>query len=166
MKDVAWQQSTSSPKHVELILEINKFVIVVSSWSFYIIYLHWWCTVKHKSNLVYFYIWFSLHDTWIRKIEASNHSKSKGIPWQAEVSLGVPGRLRPRIFSTFGATRVVGRQPKTSASFTPGEVPGTHFQRLSRPQGTWFLSEGTTEKVPSDTNGDWSRYRPTSSAAP
>ena len=34
-----------------MILEINKFVIVASSWSFYIIYLHWWCTVKHKSNV-------------------------------------------------------------------------------------------------------------------
>ena len=22
--------------------------------------------------------------------------------------------------------------------FTPGEIPDTHFQRLSRPQGTWF----------------------------
>jgi hypothetical protein len=33
---------------------------------------------------------------------------------------------------------VVGRQPNASAAFTPGEIPGTHFQRLSRPQGTWF----------------------------
>jgi len=65
-------------------------------------------------------------------------SKSKGIPQQAEVALGVPGRLRPRIFSTFGTTRVVGRQPNASAAFTPGEIPGTHFQRLSRTQGTWF----------------------------
>ena len=37
---------------------------------------------------------------------------------------GVPGRLRPRIFSTFGTTRVVGRQPYAPAA----------------------LSEGTTEK--------------------
>ena len=28
---------------------------------------------------------------------------------QAEVAQGVPGRLRPRIFATFGTTRVVGR---------------------------------------------------------
>jgi len=33
---------------------------------------------------------------------------------------------------------VVGRQPNTPAAFTPGEIPGTHFQRLSRPQGTWL----------------------------
>jgi hypothetical protein len=30
------------------------------------------------------------------------------------------------------------RQPKEAAAFTPGEMPGTHFQRLSLPQGTWF----------------------------
>ena len=65
-------------------------------------------------------------------------SKSKGVPRQAEVALRVPGRLRPRIFSTFGTTRVAVRQPKASAAFTLGEIPGTHFQRLSRPQGTWF----------------------------
>jgi len=33
---------------------------------------------------------------------------------------------------------VVGRQPSAPAAFTPEENPGTHFQRLSRPQGTWF----------------------------
>jgi len=37
--------------------------------------------------------------------------KVKIIPQQAEVAQGVPGRLRPRIFLTFGTTRVVGRQP-------------------------------------------------------
>ena len=62
----------------------------------------------------------------------------KVIPQQAEMAQGVPSRLRPRIFLTFGTTRVVGRQPYAPAAFTPGEIPGTHFQRLSRPQGTWF----------------------------
>jgi hypothetical protein len=55
------------------------------------------------------------------------------------VALGVPGRLRPRIFSTFGTTRVVGRHTNAPVAFTPGEIPGTHFQRLSRPQGTWLF---------------------------
>jgi len=62
----------------------------------------------------------------------------KVIPQQAEVAQGVPGRLRLRIFLTFGTTRVVGRQPNAPAAFTPREIPGTHFQRLSRPQGLWF----------------------------
>ena len=66
---------------------------------------------------------------------------SKGITRQAEVALGVPGRLRPRIFSTFDTTMVVGRQSAATAAITPGEIAGTHFQRLSRPQGTWFCQE-------------------------
>ena len=37
--------------------------------------------------------------------------KLKVISQQAEVAEGVPGRLRPRMFLTFGTTRVVGRQP-------------------------------------------------------
>ena len=45
---------------------------------------------------------------------------------------GVPGMLKPRIFLTFGTTRVVGRQPYVPAAFTPGEIPGTHILRLSR----------------------------------
>jgi len=52
---------------------------------------------------------------------------------------GVPGRLRSRIPLTFGTTRAVCRQPYAPAAFTPGEIPGTHFQGLSRPQGTWVL---------------------------
>ena len=53
--------------------------------------------------------------------------KCKGLPQQTEVAQGVLGRLRPRIFLTFGTTRVVGRQPYTPAAYTPGEIPGTHF---------------------------------------
>jgi len=33
---------------------------------------------------------------------------------------------------------VVGRQPYAPATFTPGEIPGTHFQEQSQPRGTWF----------------------------
>ena len=62
------------------------------------------------------------------------------------MALGVPGRLRPWIFSTFGTTRVEGRQPKAPAAFTPGEIPGTHFQTLSQPQGTWFCRKEPRKK--------------------
>ena len=72
--------------------------------------------------------------------------KSKGIPRQAEVALGVPGRLRPRIFLTFSTTRVVGHQPNALAAFTPGKIPGTHFQRMSWPQGTWFCRKEPRKK--------------------
>jgi hypothetical protein len=63
-----------------------------------------------------------------------------------EVALEVPGRLRPRIFSIFGTTRVVSRQPNAPAAFTPGKIPGTHFQRLGRPQGTWFFRKKPRKK--------------------
>ena len=74
--------------------------------------------------------------------------KVKVIPQQAEVAQGVPGRLRHRIFLTFGTTRVVCRQPYAPAAFTPGEIPGTHFQGLSRPQGTWFCRGEPRKKFP------------------
>jgi hypothetical protein len=45
-------------------------------------------------------------------------SKGKGLPQQAEVAQGVPGRLRPQIFLTFGTTRVVGRQPYAPTAIT------------------------------------------------
>ena len=93
--------------------------------------------------------------------------KVKVIPQQAVVAQGVLGRLRPQIFLTFGTTRVVGRQPYAPAAFTPEEIPGTHLQGLSRPQGTWLLrGEGATEKIPSDTTGNLSRDLATSSAVP
>jgi len=53
--------------------------------------------------------------------------KGKGLPLQAKVAHGVSGRLRPRIFLTFGITGVVGRQLYSPAAFTPGEIPSTHF---------------------------------------
>ena len=43
---------------------------------------------------------------------------------------------------------MVGRQPYAPAALTPGEIPGTHFQKLSRPQGTWFCREYHGKKSP------------------
>ena len=62
------------------------------------------------------------------------------------MALGVLGKLRPRIFSTFGTTRVVDRQPNAPAAFTPVEIPGIHFQRLCQPQGTWFCRKEPRKK--------------------
>jgi hypothetical protein len=57
------------------------------------------------------------------------------------VAQGVPGRLRSRIFVTFGTTRVVGRQPYAPAAFTPGEIPGTHFSDAESTTGHMVPSE-------------------------
>jgi len=57
---------------------------------------------------------------------------------------------------------VVGRQPKPPAAFTPGEIPGTHRGWVDlRAHGS---VGGTTEKISSDTTGNRSPDRPTSSA--
>ena len=48
---------------------------------------------------------------------------------------GVPDRLRPRIFVTFGTTRVVGHQKYAPAAFGPGEIPGTHFSEVESTSG-------------------------------
>ena len=49
---------------------------------------------------------------------------------------------------TFVTTRVVGLQPYAPAAFTPGEIPGTHFQKLSETQGTWFCRGEPRKKYP------------------
>jgi hypothetical protein len=98
------------------------------------------------------------YSMWICELDWITSVKVKFIPRQAEVAQGVPGRLRPLIFLTFSTTRVVGLQPYAPAAFTPGEIPGTHFQRLSRPQGTWFRRE-PRKKISSDTTGNRSRDR-------
>ena len=64
--------------------------------------------------------------------------RNKGAPRQAEVAQGVPGRIRPPDFLDISALRgweVVSQNEP--ATFTPGEIPGTHFQRLSQPQCTF-----------------------------
>jgi hypothetical protein len=83
---------------------------------------------KVKSMLVcLFYAMGIAHKEWIIAEQIINIKKGKGLPQQAEVAQGDPGRLRPRIFLTFGTMRVVGRQPYAPAPFTPGEISGTHF---------------------------------------
>jgi hypothetical protein len=92
-------------------------------------------------------------------------SKGKDLLRQAEVAQGVPDRLKPRIFLTFGTTRVVRLQPYAPAAFTPGRNPWYSFLEAESTPGHMVLSVAT-EKIPSDTTGDRSRDRPTSSAVP
>ena len=73
------------------------------------------------------HVWCVCEGTGVRVRAMKAYDKGKGLPQQAEVAQGVPGRLRPRIFLTFGTTRAVVRQPYAPAAFTQGEIPGTHF---------------------------------------
>jgi hypothetical protein len=73
------------------------------------------------------------------------------------VAEGVPGRLRPRIL----LTRVVGRQSYAPATFTSGGIPRTHLEAVSTPGH--MVPSVATEINPSDTTGNRSQDRPTSS---
>ena len=44
----SWRWAKYCPKHVEQILLINKLLLHLVGCSI-LLYLHWWCTVKHKS---------------------------------------------------------------------------------------------------------------------
>jgi hypothetical protein len=77
---------------------------------------------------LFYVIPFLAHIMFIYTPSRIERGKSKGLLQQAEVAQGVPGRLRPRIFLTFGTTRLVCRQPYAPAAFTPGESPVLIFR--------------------------------------
>jgi len=95
-----------------------------------------------------------------------NMVKVKVIPQQAEVAQGIRDRLRPRIFLTFGTTRVAVCQPNVPAGLYPRRNPWYSFSEAESTSGPMVPSVGATEKIPNDTTGNRSRYRPTSSAVP
>jgi hypothetical protein len=99
-------------------------------------------------NILCIHCTYTVHIIFIYCTCTVHIDEGKGLPQQAEVSQAIPSRLRPRIFLTFGTTRVVGRQPYTPAAFTPEEITGTHFQGLSRPQDTWFRRGEQRKKPP------------------
>jgi hypothetical protein len=54
--------------------------------------------------------------------EYENRIKVKLSCYRPEQALGGSGRLRLRIFMTFGTMKVVGRQPYAPAVFTPRSI--------------------------------------------
>ena len=88
--------------------------------------------------------------------------KGKGHPQQAEVAQGVPGRLRPKIFLTFGTTR---SSVLRTGRLYPRRNPWYSFSEAESTPGHMVLSVAT-EKIPSDTTENRSLDRPTSSAVP
>jgi hypothetical protein len=78
-----------------------------------------------------------------RKSKGHAHNRPKG-------PKGVPGRLRPRIFLTFGTTKVLGRQPHAPAAFTPSGIPWYSFLEAESTPGHMVPSV-VTEKIPSVT---------------
>jgi hypothetical protein len=69
-----------------------------------------------------------LVNAWKESIVALFKGKGKGHAHnRPQGPKGVPGRLRPWIFLTFGTKRVVGRQPHAPAAFTPSGNPWYSF---------------------------------------
>ena len=113
---------------------LGDFVVVRTSQSGFTQTQIVQCSLLHTQA-----IWYNLLLLGYKSVHHVKKVKiSRNRPGQAQ---GVPGRLRPRIFLTFRTTRVVGRQPYAPVAFTPGEMLGTNFQKLCRPQGTWFLRQ-------------------------
>ena len=76
-------------------------------------------------------------------------------------------KLRLPDFLTTVHSMVVGCQYYAPAAFTLRNIRGTHFHYgLSRPQGYGLVGRKYVTEKSSDTAGNRSRDRPTSSAAP
>jgi len=86
------------------------------------------------------------------------------IPQQAEVAQGVPGRLRPRIFLNVRHYKCGRSSAIGTGRLYPRRNPWYSFLEAESTPGHMVLSGGATEKIPSDTTGNRSRDRPTSSA--
>jgi len=73
-------------------------------------------------------------------------SKSKGVPRQAEVAQGVPGRLRPRIILMFRHYKGGRSSAIRTGRLYPRRNPWYSFSGAESTPGDVVLSEGTTEK--------------------
>jgi len=91
-------------------------------------------------------------------------SKSKGLPRQAEVAQGAPGRLRPRIFLTFRHYKGGRSSAKSTGRLYPRINPWYSLSEAESTSGHVVLSG--VPRIPSDTTGNLSRDLPTSSATP
>ena len=91
--------------------------------------------------------------------------KGKGLPQQAEVAQGVPGRLRPRIFFDVRHYEGVRSSALRTGCLYHNRNPWYSFLEAESTPGHMVLSEAT-DKIPSNTTENRSRDRQTSSAVP
>ena len=91
---------------------------------------------------------------------------SKSLPQQAEVAQGVLGRLRPQIFLTFRHCKGGRSSAKHTGRVYTRKNLWYSLSEAESTSGYMVPSGGAAEKIPSDTTGNRSRDRPTSSAVP
>jgi len=93
--------------------------------------------------------------------------KVKGSRNRPGVAQRVPGGLGSQISLTFGTWRWWGRQPHAPAAFTPRKCSWYSFSLGAESTlGSWYVRKEYVTEKSSDTTGNRSRDRPTSSAAP
>ena len=92
--------------------------------------------------------------------------KVKGLPQQAEVALGVPGRLRPPDFLDVRHYKGGRSSAIRTGSLYRRRNLWYSFSEAESTSGHMVPSGGATEKIPSDTTGNRSPDRPTSSVVP
>jgi hypothetical protein len=94
-------------------------------------------------------------------------SKGKGkvFPLQASVDRLGSGRLRLRIFSTFGTMKVVRSSPLRTGRLYPQKFSWYSFLEAESTSGHMVPSVAS-DKIPSDNTGNRSRDPPTRSAVP
>jgi len=80
-------------------------------------------------------------------------SKGKGLPQQAEVAQGVPGRFKPRIFLTFGTTRVGRSSAIRTGRLHPRRNPWYSLSEAESTPGNMVLSGEPRKKSPVTTPG-------------
>ena len=76
---------------------------------------------------------------------------------------GIPGSLRPRIILTFRHYKGGSSSAKRTGRLYSRRNPWYSLSEAESTSGHMVLSRDTTEKIPSDTTGNRSRDRPTSS---
>ena len=77
----------------------------------------------------------------------------EGVPRQAEVAQGVPGRLKASDLLDFRHYKGCSSSAKRTSRLYPRRNPWYSFSEAESTSGHMVLSEGTTKKIPSDTTG-------------
>ena len=75
-----------------------------------------------------------------RSVTGYTVNKGKGLPWQAEVAQGVPGRLRPRIFLTFRHYKGGRSSAKGTGRLYPRRNPWYSLSEAESTSGHMVLS--------------------------
>jgi len=84
----------------------------------------------------------------ITKYRSKKKTKSKGLPQQAEVAQGVPGRLSPRIFLTFRHYKGGSSSAKSTGRLYPRRNPWYSLSEAESTSGHTVLSGVPRKKSP------------------